>query len=117
MKHVGLIIMLTIADIKQVYKKGVTLKFKRKPIPPDSNRFKGEFDPSTLEIKIYLSYQESKKDKELTILHEFVHARDDIKGHRYYRERRHSSVERETINTYHHRYYVLQFIKQLYRIR
>ena len=106
--------MLTIEDIKRVCEEGITLRFKRKPAP---DRRKGEFDPLTLEAKVFLPDQESREDRDITILHEFIHARDNIGGHRYYRDRKGYNVEREAANTYKYRPYVLQFIKQLYRIR
>ena len=106
--------MLTIEDIKQAYEDGVTLRFKRKPA---SDRRKGEFDPLTLEVKVFLTDQESREDKDITILHEFIHVRDNIEGHRHYRPRRDSAVEREAENTYRYRHNVLEFIKQLYRIK
>lgn len=105
--------MLTIEDIKQAYEEGITLRLKRKPAP---DKRKGEFDLLNLEVRIFLPGAESKEDKELTILHEFIHARDGIKGYRY-RDRKDYNVEREAANTLRYRSEVLKFIKQLYKIR
>ena len=96
------------------------ISFKRKQHPAG---FKGEYDPGSLEVIVYLPQIESRSDKDITILHEFVHARDDVKAARQDKLRRgadnelEDAVEKEAVETYQKRAYVLEFIKQLYRIR
>ena len=103
--------MLTLNQIIDIYRKGVEIKFKRKS---KDNRIKGEYDPSTLEAIIYVNNNLSNEDKDITILHELIHARDDIKGKRLNREK---GVEREAIETYKESPEILEFIKALYKIK
>ena len=111
------ILMLTIHQLVKLYEEGVNIHFKEKPSPKG---FKGEYDPSSLEILIYTPAIESKSDEDLTILHEFVHARDDIYSSKiaYIQDtiQYEQETEQEALKTYKKRPYLLDFIMQLYFI-
>jgi len=104
--------MLTINQIVAVYESGVDVSIRKKNNPS----IKGEYDPSTLEINLFPENNASSEDFEITILHEFIHARDDV------RSARNSfspelNVENEAKETYFKKRYVLDFIKLLYRLK
>ncbi len=109
--------MLTINQLVKVYEEGVNMHFKKQPSP---NGFKGEYDPNSLEVFIYTPAIESKSDEDITILHEFVHARDDV----YYSKTQYikditqyeQETEQEALKTYKKKPYILDFIMQLYYI-
>lgn len=109
--------MLTLKQIRELYQANLKIKFKKK----HPQRLKGEYDPGTLEAIVYIPNAESKEDRDITILHELIHARDDIKGLRTqyekYKKKIEDQVEKEAVETYKNRPYVLQFIKQLYDIK
>ena len=105
--------MLTIEEIRKIRKRGVTLRYSRSK----KEKIKGEYIHDNLEVIIYKSNIISSYDNEMTILHEFVHARDYISGYRYGQSRKHYSVEREARRTYSNRSDVLQYIKKIYKIR
>jgi len=105
--------MLTTNQVIKLYDVGVKIKFKRKQHP---RGLKGQYDPSTLEILIYRPSIESTKDRDITILHEFIEAREDTKAVRS--SGKPCEVgEREAKMTYHNRPYVLELIKEMYNIR
>lgn len=104
--------MLTLKQIIKLYQEGVEIKFIKKPHP---DCLKGEFDPSNLEILVYLSHADSKTDKDLTILHELVHARNNQKNN--FAIDSETYVEQEAVMTYYKRGYILDFIKVLYAIK
>lgn len=103
--------MLTLNQIINIYRKGVEIKFKRKSKDKET---KGEYDPSTLEAIVYVNNNKSKDDRDVTIIHELIHSRDDLRGKRLYSE---GEVEKEAIETYQKRRYVLMLIKELYKLR
>ncbi len=103
--------MLTTKQIIKLYQEGVDLRFKRKPHP---DRLKGEFDPASLEVIVYLPAQESEYDMGITVLHEFIHARNSL-SRSFYEVK--SSVENEALETYKKRHYLLALISQLYNKR
>lgn len=101
--------MLDVFHIVELYKNGLDLHVKK------FHRlgFKGEFDPSRLAIFIYSFNLESDYDRDITILHEFIHAKDDII---YSRLRVDNKVEREAIKVYNKSPLILTFIKELYNL-
>lgn len=100
--------MLTIKQIIKLYQEGVDICFKRKPHP---DRLKGEFDPASLEVIVYLPAQESEQDMGITVLHEFIHARNNS---RHILAEIDSAIENEALETYKKRPYILELINQLY---
>ena len=103
--------MLTINQIVRLYEEGVDIKFKKYS---DCNN-KGEFDPCTLEIYIYDNNLDSECDKDITILHEFVHAKYDVPFIRKDKTPE-ELIELEAVKTYNKKPYILEFIKWLYKI-
>ncbi len=102
--------MLTIDQVNRIYQEGFDIRFKKNPF----RGLKGEFDPGTSEILIYHENADSQYDRDITILHEFIHAREDV-------EPRYSSgdcnrIDEEAIRTYHQRPDVLLYLKELYSI-
>ena len=106
------ILMLTIGQVTTCYKSNVVLRCSRKP---KRDKRKGDYDPSTLEAIIYLQNIESEKDRDITILHELIHARDHIKSARSL-DKCEDAIENEALATYSYRPYVLRYIRQLYKI-
>ncbi len=103
--------MLTLKQIIELYQDGVEIRFKKKP---HHNGIKGEFDPASLEVIIYLAHINSKFDRDITILHEFVHAKNHHFGVTLEDE---VLVEDEAIRTYAKKDYILEFIKRLYNLK
>ena len=104
--------MLSKNNVIQLYNDGLAIRWRRKNHP---QQLKGEFDPAAFEVNIYTRHLLSEHDRELTLLHEFIHARDDRKG--LYNKRACSpQVEREAEATYLRRPGVLALIKELYGI-
>ena len=106
--------MLTTGQIIKCYREGVEIKFKRKRC---EQGWKGEYNPSSLEILIYMPEIEGQGDRDLTILHEFAHAVEDCNlsaarsldfEDEYYEE--------IAIKTYCKKPWILEFIKELYDI-
>ena len=107
--------MLTINQLVKVYEEGINMHFKRNPSP---DGLKGEYDPSSLEILIYMPAIESKSDRDITVLHEFVHARDDVyfsKAHIKDMNKFEQKTKQEALKTYKKRPYILDFIMWLYK--
>lgn len=101
--------MLNIPQIIELYKEGLDLHIKRShPL-----NLKGEFDPSQMEIFIYSYNLESDYDRNITILHEFIHARDDII---YGKLRIEDNVEKEAIDTYNRFPLLLELIGEIWAI-
>ena len=109
--------MLTINQLVKVYEKGVEVHFKKSPSPKG---FKGEYDPGSLSVLIYIPAIESKYDEDVTLLHEFIHARDDIyfSKTQYIRDidEYEQETEQEALKTYKKRPHIIDFISQLYYI-
>jgi len=114
--------MLTISQITRIYSECIDIKFKNKPHPEG---LKGEYDPAALEVIVYRPAVKSSEDRDITLLHEFVHARDDTKAARLTCAEDYDGkavqlmeqkTEQEAIETYEKRPYALEFIKQIYRI-
>lgn len=104
--------MLTKNNVIQLYNDGLAIRWRRKKHP---QQLKGEYDPICFEINIYTQHLLSEHDRDMTLLHEFVHARDDRKGlpnNRTCSPR----VEREAEATFQRRPGVLALVKELYGI-
>ncbi len=67
--------MLTEEDVLQLYKEGVVLRLHRKR---HSEGLWGCYNPETLEANAYLTDIPSQQDLYETIVHELIHARDDV---------------------------------------
>lgn len=104
--------MLSIGQVKKVYLEGIDIVFKRKA--PHHN-MKGEYCSDLYRINIYQSNIESRLDFDLTLLHEFIHASDDIRDRRLTRPCK-KTVDDEAKRTYRKRPYIIKFIKELYSI-
>lgn len=104
--------MLSKKEVIRLYNDGLTIRWRRKKHP---QQIKGEYDPVGFEVHIYTPHLVSEHDRDMTLLHELVHARDDRKGlpnNRTCSPR----VEREAEATYRRRPSVLALIKELYKI-
>ena len=104
--------MLTQKDVIQLYNEGLILRWRRKKHP---QHLKGEYDPVGFEINVYTPHLASDHDRDLTLLHEFIHARDDRRGRANNRTCS-PWVEKEAEATYTKQPRVLALIKELYRI-
>lgn len=102
--------MLTKTNVIQLYNDGLVIRWRRKKHP---QQLKGEFDPVAFEVNIYTQHLLSEHDRDITLLHEFIHARDDHKGRPNSRTCS-PQVEREAEATYQRRPEVLALIKELY---
>lgn len=104
--------MLSKNNVIQLYNDGLVIRWRRKKHP---QQLKGEFDPAAFEVNIYTKHLLSEHDRDLTLLHEFIHARDDHKGLPSTRTCS-PQVEQEAEATYQRRPGVLALIKELYGI-
>lgn len=110
--------MLSFDDIMILFYEDVYVEFLRRR----SDRITGEWDYPR--ILIYLNNITSEYDRDITLLHEFIHARDEIvKGIEKklgemdeYGCTNYNEVEREAIETYHTSPEILKFLKELYDI-
>ena len=102
--------MLTIDQVNRMYQEGYDVRFKKKSFPG----LKGEFDPGTSEILIYHENADSQYDRDITILHEFIHAREEMEAR--YSSGNCNSIDEEAMRTYQQRPDVLMYLKELYGI-
>jgi len=105
--------MLTIDDVIKLYKEDLRIRFVHKPHPQG---LRGEYDPADEEVIIYLAHNESAFDRDMTLLHEFYHAKQDMICNRKAPEGE-GLAEKEAGRTYKHRPGVLKAIKELYDIK
>ena len=118
--------MLTIDQIVKVSEEGVNILFKD---TSDHFGYKGVYDPSMQKIIIYKKAIDSPYDFHITLLHEFVHARNEILySHIFFTNSQgkvsdisdsfeyEEATEHEAISTYEKNPDVLKFIKDLYKI-
>ena len=118
--------MLTIDHIAKISEGGVNVFFKE-----TQNKFgyKGLYEPLSRKIIIYNQTISSPYDLNITLLHEFVHARDDILySHIFFTNSQgrlsdisdpleyEEATEKEALSTYKNNPDVLYFIKNLYKI-
>ncbi|MFC1837649.1 hypothetical protein ACFLYW_03110 [Thermodesulfobacteriota bacterium] len=106
----GGLFMLTKKEVIQLYRDGLEVRLRRKRHP---EKLKGDYDPSHFEISIFLPELISEFEFGITLLHEFIHARDERKGVTHKNEEK---VEAEARATNDKRPYILEFIKDLYHL-
>ena len=102
--------MLTKKEVTELYRDGLEVRMRRKRHP---EKLKGDYDPSRFEISIFPTDLFSEFEFSITLLHEFIHARDDRKG---ILDKNDEKVEAEARETNDKRPHILEFIKDLYRI-
>jgi hypothetical protein len=102
--------MLTKKEVIQLYQDGLEVKLRRKRHP---EKLKGDYDPSQFEISIFLPELVSEFEFGVTLLHEFIHARDERKD---VLDKNDEKVEVEARATNEKRPHILEFIKDLYHI-
>ena len=68
--------MLTARQVQRIYEEGYSFSFMGKS--PDERR--GDSEPASLELIVYLDRIHSKEDFTITAFHECIHARDDIRN-------------------------------------
>jgi len=106
--------------VKEIIKlqKGLELLLKKEI---SLRKFKGLYEPDKKRIIIFYSNINNKKDLDLTLLHEFVHARDDICYSNIYYINDigdyEKSTEKEAIKTYNKKPHILKLIKDIYDIK
>ena len=105
--------MLTEKEVTQLYRHGLEVRLRRKKHPQS---LKGYFDPSNFEISIFLPGLVSEFEFGVTLLHEFIHARNDLKGGQDENDELSEKVETEARETQGKRPYILELIKELYNI-
>lgn len=106
--------MLTKKDILKLYDEGLEIKFRRKRHPQG---LRGDYDPSACEINVYTKAVSSAYERDITLLHEFIHARDDRNDNkRQTGQALDSRIEKEALQTYEKKPSVLALIKELYKI-
>jgi len=103
--------MLTKKDVIQLWRDGLVVHWRRKK---HRQQLKGDYDPANFEINIYTPHLTSDHDRDMTLLHEFIHARDDRRGRPNNRTCA-PWVEKEAEATYAKQPGVLALIKELYR--
>lgn len=106
--------MLSIDDIKELHKSGVKVIMRKKCPHPEKPQ--GEYKPYTENIILYPGNIESELERDINLLHEFIHARDDIILGFEYDDDCRDGVNPEANKTYCLRPYVLGYIKKLYKI-
>lgn len=104
--------MLTSKDIINLYEI-VEIKFYCKK---QKDLRKGDYDPSLSQINIYLSNVNSEYERDITILHEFIHARNDENDFYDESDPECKNIDKEAIETYNKRPYIIKLIKFLYKI-
>lgn len=109
--------MLTASQVIALcQEEGIVVKLKRTAL---DNKVQGDYVQADHEVILYLPNITSQSDFDLTLLHEFIHARDDYK---YWRTSERQSkiekeVENEALKTYNCNPSVLELIKELYGIK
>ncbi|MEK6883138.1 MAG: hypothetical protein AABY22_26165 [Nanoarchaeota archaeon] len=114
--------MLTLEQIAKLHEQGLQLTFRKRA---EKYKIKGayweRFNRLKPRIAIYAESVRNKKERDIVLLHEFIHARDDLiprfrrmyKGEKRREEER--RVDNEAYQTYIRRYYIINFIKRLYK--
>jgi hypothetical protein len=105
--------MLTRKDVTQLYRHGLEVRLRRKK---HLKKLKGDYDPSQFEISIFLPELVSEFEFSVTMLHEFIHARNDWKNGEDESDELCEKVEAEARETHDKRPYILELIKELYNI-
>ncbi len=101
--------MLTLNQIIKLYESGLEIKIKNKS---QYSYQRGFYENS--EIYIYKNNTRSVKDKEVTILHELIHARNHLLNNRYNENER--NVQKEALDTYKKRPHIISFVKNIFNL-
>lgn len=104
--------MLEKKDVLRLFDEGLEIKFRRKPHP---DGLRGEYDPAAFQVNIYSPAIPSRQEQDLTLLHEFIHARDDRNGVVNHHACR-SGVEQEACETRERHPEVIRLIRELFRV-
>lgn len=108
--------MLTRKHILRVYHENVVIAFKRGRHPQG---FKGLYLPEIPEIRIYNPSINSIDDRNQTLLHELIHARDDSYfSSRFASQynRTNDEIEKEASTTYSDNPEIINFILWLFNL-
>jgi len=100
--------MLKDTDVLDIFYEGVELRVDYSEPVDDT---KGLYDPEGNEITIFARNTISTEDLEMTVLHEFVHARGALRGEDTLEE---GIVEQEAEDTMYHNYDAMLLIYSLY---
>lgn len=103
--------MLTIPQVNKLYQAGV-VPYLLATCGDDS---RGMYYPESKRINIYPNNHASQRDLEETILHEFLHARNDIAGKECVKSDE-EQVETEACLTWKHNHEVCRHILALYAL-
>lgn len=103
--------MLTLNQIIKLYEEGIEIRFNKNR---KEKYLKGYYEFP--DITIYTRNIESKEDMHVTILHELIHARNHLKKNNRKAIDKEKQVEREALETYSERPYLIEFIKNVYNI-
>ncbi|MBU1201175.1 MAG: mitochondrial inner membrane protease ATP23 [Nanoarchaeota archaeon] len=102
--------MLKIMDVIWMYEEGMTAKVISRLKNPDQ---KGEYRPDKDEIVIAADNIKSEDDFNITLVHELIHARNDLL---YSKKELENEVEKEALKTYNLNPGVALFARQIYKI-
>lgn len=102
--------MLTLCQVVRVCEAGVEVKL----VSGCGVSLCGEYDPGLKEVIIYRKNIFSEDDFRVTLLHEFIHARDDVYG---WCDPSEDVVEAEAERTLRERRYVCEVLLELYGLR
>lgn len=69
---------LTVEKVNSVFEENYEIVFRKRAEEKGRESIKGEIDPAAFEIIIYLDNAESERDKDISLLHEFIHAVDEV---------------------------------------
>ena len=106
--------MLSKSAVRMAYEKGLETRLSIR-LHPQGNR--GLYDPQTKRIFVYLSAISSWYDFYITLLHEFIHARDDLIRSISDFKSTEARVDQEARKTYQKRPKTLELIIELYNLR
>ncbi|MBU2589506.1 MAG: hypothetical protein KKF52_03320 [Nanoarchaeota archaeon] len=116
--------MLTIEEVVELYEKeGLVIIFKQINKKFGPKTLAGEYNTENNlnnstkppEIIIYQKMIENQKDLEITLLHEFIHARNDLILE--LDKENDTEVEKEAVETYKKSPEVIEFIKDFYCLK
>ena len=107
--------MLTIENVNKIYREGYDLRFEAKP-PPEEKGCLGITDPALLDIIIYTDNHKTIRERDITILHEFIHAAEEVGSKRSPDECNCTETDEQAIEIMEKHPEILQHIKNLYYI-
>jgi len=100
--------MLTINNILKLYGKGVDIVITNKP-----SKISGEWDLSSLIVFLYKRNIKSKEERDITLIHELTHAKEDLVT---YRSKDDEAIEEKAIRTNFKKPYLIELVKDLFMI-